>query len=797
MNFLGKQNQMALDPVSDFSTVPFQVLMIEDNPLSSRILNQFLKEHFPSCTITMAGSLTEARRVLQESKLDIVLADYYLDDGEISELSGFFDQLAVIVISSSVHPDDIINVIKNGAFDYLVKDKDYNYLEALPLTIHNALRYQNNKQLLEASLLQYNELVNTTSDLIQSIDNEGKIIYANKAWEKRLGLKYNGTKPIYIKDIVHPNSIQFCNELFGNLKKGVRVGEIELSFIGADKDEVILKGNINPRYENGKLISTRGIFHEITDLRQKEKDLAESKQFIEGVLENIPEVIYSLDEDLKLLFLSRKGLDLYNWTEDNFRSVNYFLLPYILPEDTPLYMDMLNRGRKGEAYSEEFRIIDRHGSVHWIQDSGGPVFDEDGNFLRLDGSLYDITGHKENEKDLEKLSLVANKTDSYVIILSGNKTIEWVNASFNRLSGYKTIDVIGKSPSEIFENDVEAGIEELSLGQSPAERQHEEWILTKDGQRKCLSFQSTPIFDEGGHFEKAIIIGMDITSKIETQKKINEQNEQLQQIKKELERSNKQLQEFNTQLEKKVEERTSELTVLNERLTYAVEELDNFYYRTSHNLRGPIARILGLVNLGKIESNDDMANQYFDLMRESANQMDNMLETIQHINQINNTNPKDAANINLKNFFETITKKFQSPSTPCTVEIHCTDQPVNVNLYLLQQAVSPVVKNAFDHYENDFNREPLLLKASAWVENNILSISISNSGSSLDPTLSEQIFNMFFVNSAVHQGDGLGLYIAKRAVEKLNGQVFLDLSATESHPPEPRFNYQIPLDLPH
>lgn len=793
MKPLDQQSNTTLDTFSDYSKVPFQVLIIEDNPLARGVLIQFLKEHFPSCTIKQATSLTEAKAVLRESKLDIILADYYLDDGEISELGEYFDQLAVIVISSSVQPTDIINVIKSGAFDYHVKDGDYLYLKALPLTIHNALRYQLNRQQLEASLLQYNELVNTTNDLIQSIDAEGKIIYANRAWEKRLGVKYDGPKPIYIKDIIHPNSIAYCNEIFGKIIGGTKVGEIEMSFIGADSEEIIVKGSINPRYENGNLVSTRGIFHEITDLRQKEKDLAESKQFIEGVLENIPEVIYSLDEDLKLLFLSRKGLDLYNWTEENFRSVNYFMLPYLLPEDTPLYMDMLNRGRKGESYSEEFRIIDKQGSIHWIQDSGGPVFDDHGNFLRLDGSLYDITGRKENEKDLEKLSLVANKTDSYVIILSANKKIEWVNASFTRVSEYRTIEVIGKSLSAIFENKVEEKIDQASPYHTAAERQQEEWIVTKEGQRKCLSFQATPIFDENGAFEKAIIIGMDVTSRIEAQKKINEQNEQLQLIKKQLENSNEQLQEFNIQLEKKVEERTHELIVVNDRLVDAAAELDNFYYRTSHNLRGPIARILGLVNLGKIESQDEIAQQYFEMMRDAAKQMDFMLENIQLINQINNSDPADTEAINLHNFFDSIVSMYNVEAGPAEVMIKAPVEPVIISAYLLQQAVAPTIKNAFDHYEHDSNRESLKLNIEAHIEGNQLIFSIANSGSTIEPTLSEQIFNMFFVNSAVHKGDGLGLFIAKRAIEKLGGSIKLDQNSLELHPDKPRFLYQIPL----
>ena len=100
--------------------------------------------------------------------------------------------------------------------------------------------------------------------------------------------------------------------------------------------------------------------------------------------------------------------------------------------------------------------------------------------------------------------------------------------------------------------------------------------------------------------------------------------------------------EFNENLETKVKERTKELheeiqmrkkteekiKISNRKLRKANVELDNFVYSVSHDLRAPIASVLGLVNLAKQEEDIEMMRKYLSMVAQSAEQQDNFIKDI-------------------------------------------------------------------------------------------------------------------------------------------------------------------------
>lgn len=122
------------------------------------------------------------------------------------------------------------------------------------------------QQLIESEE-KYRDLFENASDLIQSVDSFGNIIYVNNAWKKALGFSEIEIKKLNIFDIIYPEDKKHCQELFGLLMKSkseIRV-RTTFSFLTKGKRKLTVEGDISCKIINKKTISTRAIFRDVTE----------------------------------------------------------------------------------------------------------------------------------------------------------------------------------------------------------------------------------------------------------------------------------------------------------------------------------------------------------------------------------------------------------------------------------------------------------------------------------------------------------------------------------------------------
>jgi PAS domain S-box-containing protein len=120
----------------------------------------------------------------------------------------------------------------------------------------------------------------------------------------------------------------------------------------------------------------------------------------------------------------------------------------------------------------------------------------------------------EQLEEVEKLSLVASKTDDMVVITDANENIEWVNDSFTRLSGFSLNEVLGKKPSEFLqgpETDQQT-VQRIRKGIDGGNPVVEEVLnYSKDGKKYWLRVAINPVFNEQGKVSKFIAVETNIT----------------------------------------------------------------------------------------------------------------------------------------------------------------------------------------------------------------------------------------------------------------------------------------------
>ena len=120
----------------------YKVLLIEDNKLDRMAFERFVYNQKLQYDYTAARSISEAKEILKTGQFDIIVSDYSLGDGTALEILNSVKDIPIILITATEDEQVPINARMAGTYDYLPKDLDRNYLEAVPRTIENAIKHK-------------------------------------------------------------------------------------------------------------------------------------------------------------------------------------------------------------------------------------------------------------------------------------------------------------------------------------------------------------------------------------------------------------------------------------------------------------------------------------------------------------------------------------------------------------------------------------------------------------------------------------------------------------------------------
>ena len=161
----------------------YKVLLIEDNQIEQRMFQRFVENNAIPYDCVIVGSVSEAKQTLSSHKFDIVISDHDLGDGTAFDILEFVGDTPIIVVTGAGDEETAVKAWKAGAYDYLVKDVDQNYLKAIPITVENAI----NHKMVEKKLRLLSGAIKSTEDSVYITDMKGTIIFVNKAFCKTYG----------------------------------------------------------------------------------------------------------------------------------------------------------------------------------------------------------------------------------------------------------------------------------------------------------------------------------------------------------------------------------------------------------------------------------------------------------------------------------------------------------------------------------------------------------------------------------------------------------------------------------
>lgn len=237
----------------------------------------------------------------------------------------------------------------------------------------------------------------------------------------------------------------------------------------------------------------------------------------------------------------------------------------------------------------------------------------------------------------------------------------------------------------------------------------------------------------------------------------------------EIERQKNELEKQNTNLEKSLNERSKDLLQTNEELVIRNNDLQQFSYTVSHNLRGPVASMLGLFNIHKMEKNVKGKNQIFNLLFKSALSLDTIIRDLNKIVDIRNDKFAAFEEVRFQDELNLIKQSLHSFIIENDVEIIANlecDQLHSIKAYI-NSILYNLISNAIQYRSP--SRKLLIHFSTKTIANKVI-IEVTDNGLGIDlDRFKDDLFKLFKRFHPNTQGKGLGLYLIKQQVEKLQG----------------------------
>ncbi len=390
---------------------------------------------------------------------------------------------------------------------------------------------------LALSEKRFRSLVQEGSDLIAILDPEGNYKYVAPTSNAILGIppeEFIGTNAL---DYIHKNDQQRVANALESLKQKKRVELAPFQFKKSDGEwrwiESIVTNMLNNPAVNGFVANSR----DVTESIQRKQKLQENLELYEYVTKATDDVVYDWDLKEDILYWDDSYHDKFIYDiEEGTYSIDYWA-QNVHPEDIPdaekSLSDILHSSKS--KWEQEYRFKKQDGSYATVFERGFIIRDDNGDAIRMIGSLQDITERKEYEEKLEELALVASKTTDVIFMTDPNECITWVNSAFEDMLGYQFDEVIGKSPGNIVrgpDNNPQKmkRISEAFKKQAPLQ----EIVLnySKSGDKYWFDLTLDPIFDSNGHCDGFIGIQKDVTEQIKHQRELRKSVERYEIVSK-------------------------------------------------------------------------------------------------------------------------------------------------------------------------------------------------------------------------------------------------------------------------
>ncbi|GAE34969.1 PAS domain-containing protein [Halalkalibacter akibai] len=205
---------------------------------------------------------------------------------------------------------------------------------------------------------------------------------------------------------VHPYDRERFDSVFQKALQHGTGFQIEFQINRNDEERIVSKQGDVIFDENGKVVRLIGTIQDLTEQRKLERLLKDSEDQKRLIYDNLEVAIWSVDVKNDQVMNLTKGFErIYGYSIEEMKRDRDLWKKVIHPDDFAAVLKKQENLFQGKAIRHHYRIYHSSGVIKWVLDHVIPVMDNDGEIIRLDGFISDITEQKQAE---EKMSYLAH-----------------------------------------------------------------------------------------------------------------------------------------------------------------------------------------------------------------------------------------------------------------------------------------------------------------------------------------------------------------------------------------------------
>lgn len=210
------------------------------------------------------------------------------------------------------------------------------------------------------------------------------------------------------------------------------------------------------------------------------------------------------------------------------------------------------------------------------------------------------------------------------------------------------------------------------------------------------------------------------------------------------------------------------------RLKKTNTELDSFLYSTSHDLRAPIASVLGLTNIAQREVKEPAIGKYFSMIEERVKRLDEIIgDILTYSKSSKSIVTKEPIDFN--KLLDEVIGDLKFNEGASNIALKYEESPKNT-FYTDRSQVVIILKNLLANAVkyHDSSKSNQYIKVLFEKKIDKVTIKIEDNGIGVEEESIPKIFDMFYRGTTESKGSGLGLFIVKEATNKIGGKVWVE-----------------------
>lgn len=710
-----------------------KILYFRDPKVEALPLKGLLQDKIPAFEICNVGLQEDFMPLLKKVQARIILADHSLSSSSkigavLKKIQEVDKSISFILITEQDSEDFAIDLVKKGAAEYIFRDR----LKKLPLLID---LYQEKKQGI------FKVLVENSSDVTIILSPQGRNTYISPSVERVLGYSQKEALELDFYNMLSATEKEKVQEAVAIALEmpGVSGPAVELCLQRKEGRLVCIEATLTNLLEvsgiDGIAINAR----DITEYKLAKDAIIESEEKYRSFFMNSMDGVLVTVTDGDILAANPAACRMFQMTEEEICKKGR--LGLVDPKDTRVKQALKKRKLKGNVQAE-LTFLRKDGSKFPGEITSSVYIDAHSD-NRTSMIIRDLSEKKKAEDERKFQAELLDKIGQSVIATDTDGVINYWNNSATEMFGWERDEVLGKNildfaPSNQSPEMAEKVMDVLRQGKTWA---GEIKVKRKNGEEFPAFVTEAPVYDSAGELKGLVGISTDISGQKKTESTLRELNKSLESYTQELITANKGLEQFS--------------------------------FIVSHNLRAPVANLLGLrdIILQK-DQPGEVKERFLTELFSNITRLDKIIEDLNNILRSKTAVSEKKENVNFSKLVDFILSSISHLVKKEEVQI-ITDFTEWEEFSTVKSYMHSIFYNLiFNSIKYRKPGQPPIVQVTSRRENAKLILSFKDNGLGIDvKNKGDQMFRLYKRFHHHVEGKGMGLFMVKTQIELLGGEI--------------------------